>query len=61
MQSRYYRAPEVALGIPYGHPVDMWSFGLIVYEMARVLPLYPARDEMELLEMWRITLGKPSN
>mmetsp|Transcript_20790 Transcript_20790/g.28051 ORF Transcript_20790/g.28051 Transcript_20790/m.28051 type:complete len:179 (+) Transcript_20790:2-538(+) len=38
----------------------MWSFGLIIYEMARVFPLYPARDERDLLEMLRVTLGKPS-
>ena len=60
VQSRYYRAPEVLLGIPYDHAIDMWSFGLIIYELARVHPLYPARDEKDLLEMLRITLGKPS-
>ena len=60
VQSRYYRAPEVLLGIPYDHAIDMWSFGLIIYEMARVHPLYPARDEKDLLEMLRVTLGRPS-
>ena len=60
VQSRYYRAPEVLLGIPYDHAIDMWSFGLIIYELARVNPLYPARDENDLLEMFRVTLGKPS-
>ena len=60
VMSRYYRAPEVALGIPYTHAIDMWSFGLIIYEMARVHPLYPARDEKDLIEMLRVTLGKPS-
>lgn len=59
VMSRYYRAPEVVLGMPYDHAVDMWSFGLIIYEMARVHPLYPARDERDLLEMFRVTIGKP--
>mmetsp|Transcript_349 Transcript_349/g.359 ORF Transcript_349/g.359 Transcript_349/m.359 type:complete len:89 (-) Transcript_349:65-331(-) len=27
IQSRFYRAPEIMFGIPYGHPIDMWSFG----------------------------------
>lgn len=60
VQSRYYRAPEVVLGIPYGHAIDMWSFALIIYELARVHPLYPARDERDLLEMFRVTIGRPS-
>lgn len=25
--SRFYRAPEIILGLPYDHPVDMWSVG----------------------------------
>lgn len=59
VMSRYYRAPEVALGVPYDHAIDMWSFGLIIFEMARVNPLYPARDERDLVEMLRVTIGKP--
>ena len=27
IQSRFYRSPEVILGLPYGPPIDMWSFG----------------------------------
>lgn len=27
IQSRFYRAPEIMFGIPYGYPIDMWSFG----------------------------------
>lgn len=26
IQSRFYRAPEVILGLPYSTPIDMWSF-----------------------------------
>nr|GME02180.1 serine/threonine-protein kinase prpf4B [Ipomoea batatas] len=25
--SRFYRAPEIILGLPYDHPIDMWSVG----------------------------------
>ncbi len=25
-----YRAPEIILGMKWGHPVDMWSVGLVV-------------------------------
>jgi len=27
IQSRFYRSPEVILGLPYGPAIDMWSFG----------------------------------
>ncbi len=29
IQSRFYRAPEVILGMNYGMPIDMWSLGNI--------------------------------
>ena len=25
MVSRYYRPPEICLGLRYGHPMDIWS------------------------------------
>jgi len=25
-----YRAPEVILGLPWGYPVDLWGFGMVV-------------------------------
>jgi dual specificity tyrosine-phosphorylation-regulated kinase 2/3/4 len=30
IQSRFYRAPEVMMGIPYGPPMDIWSTALVV-------------------------------
>ncbi|KAF2369162.1 Protein kinase domain [Trinorchestia longiramus] len=27
IQSRFYRSPEVILGLPYGLPIDVWSLG----------------------------------
>lgn len=50
VQSRFYRAPEVVLGIHYDNQVDMWSLGCIVAEMLCGRPLFPAQDENELLE-----------
>ena len=29
IQSRYYRSPEVMLGVPYGCQVDMWRLGCV--------------------------------
>lgn len=28
IQSRYYRSPEILLGLPYSYPIDMWSLGI---------------------------------
>lgn len=29
IQSRFYRSPEVLLGLPYTGAIDMWSLGCI--------------------------------
>ena len=35
VQTRYYRSPEVMLGIPYDQSSDMWQLGVITAEMFR--------------------------
>lgn len=59
MQSRYYRSPEVVLGLPYDQAVDMWSFGCILAELVTGRPLFPALDEHELLELIIVRIGMP--
>ena len=49
IQSRFYRSPEVILGIPYSMAIDMWSFGCILAELFTGCPLYPGQDEVEQL------------
>jgi serine/threonine protein kinase len=58
VQSRYYRAPEILLGLPYDQAVDMWSFGCILAELYSGRPLFPALDENELLEFFTLIIGK---
>ncbi|CAD7000551.1 unnamed protein product [Ceratitis capitata] len=40
--TRYYRAPEVILGMGYTENVDIWSVGCIMGEMIRGGVLFPA-------------------
>ena len=49
IQSRYYRAPEIILGIPYTAAIDMWSFGCICAELLTGRPLFPGESEQDQL------------
>eukprot|EP01065_Artemidia_motanka_P050422 TRINITY_DN8620_c0_g1_i1.p1 TRINITY_DN8620_c0_g1~~TRINITY_DN8620_c0_g1_i1.p1 ORF type:complete len:551 (+),score=93.80 TRINITY_DN8620_c0_g1_i1:74-1726(+) len=49
IQSRFYRSPEVILGISYGRSIDSWSLGCILAELYTGLPLFPGENEMEQL------------
>jgi len=59
IQSRFYRAPEIILGIPYTFAIDMWSLGCILAELYRGYPLFPGESEMEQLQYMLETLGLP--
>eukprot|EP00658_Telonema_sp_P-2_P084455 TRINITY_DN9377_c0_g1_i1.p1 TRINITY_DN9377_c0_g1~~TRINITY_DN9377_c0_g1_i1.p1 ORF type:complete len:584 (-),score=95.87 TRINITY_DN9377_c0_g1_i1:162-1913(-) len=50
IQSRFYRAPEVVLGLPYTRMIDVWSLGCIAMELLLGLPLYSASCEFDLLD-----------
>ena len=47
IQSRFYRAPEIILGIPYTPAIDMWSFGCVLAELYTGFPLFPGENEAE--------------
>jgi serine/threonine protein kinase len=59
IQSRFYRAPEIMLGIPYTTAIDMWSFGLILIELYTGFPLFPGESEGEQLQRIMELLGLP--
>lgn len=59
LQSRFYRSPEVILGLPYGTPIDMWSLGCILAELYTGCPLFPGEDEIEQLACIMEVLGLP--
>lgn len=45
IQSRFYRSPEVLLGLPYTGSIDVWSLGCIAAELFLGLPLFPGTSE----------------
>lgn len=49
IQSRYYRAPEVPLGLGVSCAIDMWSFACILYELLTGKPLFRVNSERELI------------
>ncbi|KAI8804598.1 hypothetical protein BJ742DRAFT_450665 [Cladochytrium replicatum] len=49
VQSRFYRSPEVILGINYTVAIDMWSLGCILAELFTGYPLFPGENEQEQL------------
>ena len=49
IQSRFYRSPEILLGLPYTSAIDMWSLGCIVAELFIGIPLFPGSSEYNQL------------
>merc|ERR1740123_2878871 len=60
IQSRFYRSPEIILGIPYDVAIDMWSFGCILVELYTGYPLFPGENEVEQLACVMEICGTPS-
>lgn len=42
--SRFYRPPEVILGLPYDTSMDMWSVGCVIYELFTGQILFPGKS-----------------
>ncbi|XP_016962058.1 dual specificity tyrosine-phosphorylation-regulated kinase 2 isoform X2 [Drosophila biarmipes] len=59
IQSRFYRSPEVILGLQYGTAIDMWSLGCILAELYTGFPLFPGENEVEQLACIMEVLGLP--
>ena len=59
IQSRFYRSPEVLLGLGYDQKIDVWSLGCVLVELHTGEPLFGGSDQCD--QMCRIVdiLGMP--
>ncbi|GJQ13515.1 hypothetical protein GpartN1_g5306.t1 [Galdieria partita] len=55
--SRFYRSPEIILGLPYGPPVDMWSLGCCLFELYTGKVAFPGRNNNEMLRLFQELKG----
>uniref|UniRef100_A0A0N4Z7U6 non-specific serine/threonine protein kinase n=1 Tax=Parastrongyloides trichosuri TaxID=131310 RepID=A0A0N4Z7U6_PARTI len=59
LQSRYYRAPEIILGLAFKEAIDMWSLGCVMAELFLGWPLYPGSSEYDQIRYIVQTQGLP--
>ncbi|KAJ2958970.1 hypothetical protein NQZ79_g5524 [Umbelopsis isabellina] len=56
--SRFYRAPEIILGVPYDTAIDVWSVGTTLYELYTGKILFPGRSNNQMLKHIMDVKGK---
>ncbi|KAH6646392.1 kinase-like domain-containing protein [Truncatella angustata] len=56
--SRFYRAPEIILGLPYDYAVDMWSIGCTLYELYTGKILFTGDSNNQMLKTIMEIRGK---
>ncbi|KAK0525547.1 U4/U6 small nuclear ribonucleoprotein prp4 [Tilletia horrida] len=56
--SRFYRAPEIILGLPYDTALDTWSVGCTLYELFTGKILFPGRSNNHMLLLIQELRGK---
>ncbi|TRM57165.1 kinase-like domain-containing protein [Schizophyllum amplum] len=56
--SRFYRAPEIIMGIPYDASLDIWSIGCTLYELYTGKILFPGRSNNQMLSLMMELKGR---
>lgn len=56
--SRFYRAPEIILGMQYDFAIDIWSIGCTLYEMYTGKILFTGRTNNQMLRSIMDCRGK---
>jgi serine/threonine-protein kinase PRP4 len=58
--SRFYRSPEIILGMEIGYGIDMWAIGCTIYELWTGKILFPGRSNNQMVKVIMECLGWPS-
>jgi serine/threonine-protein kinase PRP4 len=58
--SRFYRAPEIILGMEISYPVDVWAIGCTIYELWTGKILFTGRHNNHMVKTFMDCLGWPS-
>ncbi len=59
--SRFYRAPEIILGLKYEFPIDLWSAGTTIYELYTGKIMFPGHSNNQMLKLFMELKGKIPN
>lgn len=59
--SRFYRAPEIILGVPYKHGIDVWSAACTIFEMATAKIMFTGSSNNKMLKCFMDLKGKFSS
>ena len=59
--SRFYRAPEIIIGLKYDFPVDLWSAGTTIYELYTGKIMFPGHSNNQMLRLFMELKGKFPN
>jgi len=59
--SRYYRAPEICMGLAYDRQLDLWSVGTCLFELFVGSVMFPGRTNNEMLRLFMEFKGRFPN
>ena len=56
--TRWYRAPELLVGVQYSESVDMWAIGCLMAELIDSQPLFPGESDVDQVYCIQKYLGE---
>jgi serine/threonine protein kinase len=57
VQTLYYRAPEVIMGVKFNQQIDTWSLGCLLVELATGKPMFNCTSNQQLFQLMQAVLG----
>jgi serine/threonine-protein kinase PRP4 len=51
--SRFYRAPEIVLGLRYDFAIDVWAVGCCLFELYTGRVLFPGKTNNDMLRLFQ--------